>query len=761
MKLIKLLIFIFLFFQNIQTRKVYTIEEIFSILDDLQLNKSDLDIIIDCFISTFREVYAYFEVAKNPPQPNFDSNYHEQINIEESLKKIKAESPQMYKFYQKLKLLFDSLGDQHLNILDDESILGKIYFTDPLKLSIRLYESKPRIFAEVEVKEEDYKYFRNYEEIFNIIKNNYNNNIPIKSINGKDPFDFITYFGGNYEKVKSPQGTFRYKYFWHNNEQSFMAFPLTKEDLTNFNVIYENGDSFTTDYMIYSERDYNKSNFQEEIQLFINNIKEKYNINKNLNKKLVFNDFFISRSEKIYKKINKSRNIKNDKQKINLINSDIQWDYKYDNNIACRVDKNKKINIYVLTNFGIDGSFDYSDTVEDCAFLFDKNNYPIIVVNVLNVGGLVYNSQFLTELLSANTELHIYGAFRKTNIFKNNENIKEYISSISNVKDCEPFSYNSFMKTKKTIDYGNDVSDTLLGPVIFNGRGFVSEINKLRDKLKRPRKPTEILIYTDGFSYSATSLLLKYLQYYGGAITAGYFCNPNFENIPFDSSLSPSAIFTPDLLLYFEPEGYETLYNDYNYELIIPGIQSFYNTKDFSRPLEYEVTPVDEKVNIFFDKVYDKTDIMDPSDFDTFIDNSLEIFEKYKTRCNPNNKKLLLITDKCDKNFEKHTHGGYECGNNGYWSDNCVASYCDIGYIFDHEKKKCIENICAPEDIFMMFIIVIIIIICFIIIVFLFIYIGIKIIKRKKMKMLELNTQKKVDLEKKQKSSSIEENLIN
>ena len=148
MKLVKLLIFIFLFFQNIQT-KVYEIEEIFSILDDLYIDKYDLEIIIDCFISIFREVYAYYEVAKNPPQPSFDNHYHETVNIEESLNNIKSESPPMYKFYQKLKLLFDNLGDQHLNILNEESILGNIYFTDPLKLSIKLYEDKPRIFAEI------------------------------------------------------------------------------------------------------------------------------------------------------------------------------------------------------------------------------------------------------------------------------------------------------------------------------------------------------------------------------------------------------------------------------------------------------------------------------------------------------------------------------------------------------------------------------------------------------------------------------------
>ena len=69
---------------------------------------------------------------------------------------------------------------------------------------------------------------------------------------------------------------------------------------------------------------------------------------------------------------------------------------------------------------------------------------------------------------------------------------------------------------------------------------------------------------------------------------------------------------------------------------------------------------------------------------------------KYKTNCNPNNKKLLKLTNECDKTFKnKYTHGGYECGNDKKWSTKCVASYCDIGYIFDHEQNKCVADGCS------------------------------------------------------------------
>ena len=306
------------------------------------------------------------------------------------------------------------------------------------------------------------------------------------------------------------------------------------------------------------------------------------------------------------------------------------------------------------------------------------------------------------------------------------------------------------MKTKKNINYGNSISDNLIGPIIYNGKDFTKEINNIRKNMKNPRKPTEILVYTDGFSYSATSLLLKYLQYYGGGITAGYFSNPNLENIPYDSSLSPSSIFSSDLLLYLNVNGYKTLYNKYNYAFVVPGTQSFYTPDNLTRPLEYEVTPVDEKVNVYFDKVYSSNDRIYASDLTVFIEDSLKIFEKYKTYCNPNNKKLLLITSECDSKFKKHTHGGHECGDDGLWTKKCGASYCDIGYIFDHKNKKCIKNVCRPGNILEKFLIIIFSIIGFVVLLVIGICIGVKI--------KDKNRKKRYALNEKQISLGVEEN---
>ena len=129
---------------------------------------------------------------------------------------------------------------------------------------------------------------------------------------------------------------------------------------------------------------------------------------------------------------------------------------------------------------------------------------------------------------------------------------------------------------------------------------------------------------------------------------------------------------------------------------------SFYLSYDDSyqknRPIpkEYNLIPLDERVNIYHkynDSYYDK-----------FINKALEIFDKYnkQKKCNKNN--LLLKYDPNDLktcykfNNDEHAHGGYQCNENGIWSDICSPYYCDIGYIFDTYKQKCIKDICIKDE---------------------------------------------------------------
>jgi len=87
-----------------------------------------------------------------------------------------------------------------------------------------------------------------------------------------------------------------------------------------------------------------------------------------------------------------------------------------------------------------------------------------------------------------------------------------------------------------------------------------------------------------------------------------------------------------------------------------------------------------------------------PEDYDKFINESYKTFEKYKTKSNPKNKKLIVLTNKCDGKFGNNfTYGGYKCGNDDYWTEECVPSYCRFGYIFDYNSNKCIIDVYSDE----------------------------------------------------------------
>ncbi|EDR24185.1 hypothetical protein EDI_118590 [Entamoeba dispar SAW760] len=106
-------------------------------------------------------------------------------------------------------------------------------------------------------------------------------------------------------------------------------------------------------------------------------------------------------------------------------------------------------------------------------------------------------------------------------------------------------------------------------------------------------------------------------------------------------------------------------------------------------PREFIKDIVDERVNIYPYVIGDEI-------IEEFEEETKKIIEKYQTKCNPKNKRLVKIDNKCDKEINiKHGHGGYECGDKGEWSTKCVLAYCDSGYKFDYNKNKCVKGICA------------------------------------------------------------------
>ena len=401
------------------------------------------------------------------------------------------------------------------------------------------------------------------------------------------------------------------------------------------------------------------------------------------------------------KKILKNYKSLNNKQKPirfykDLLNYEIFWNYECEDILKCFEDKANQINVYYITSFQPSDKELFNKTLENCYKLFDNNIYPIIVVNDLNNGGYVSLSQIFLGIISPLIPIKLYsGRIRITNSFKDTEKINEYINlNLTNMDDCFDCTYDYLSNGKIDVNYENGINSQLTELFYINNKSIHNDIENSRNKMNNKRKPTDIIIYTDGYSFSAASLFIKYLKDNGGGIIVQYLGNPKKEDEIFDISQSPSPVFTSNLLKIFSDDNYIKLLNDHKCELQMPGIQTFYNKNNNNTPFEYEVSTPDEKSGIYED--------FDGDRYQKFVDKAKEIFDKYKNQCNSNNKNLLKISEECDDKFNnKYTHGGYECGDDGKWSNNCVASYCDSGYTFDKINKKCIKDSCSsvePEE---------------------------------------------------------------
>ena len=624
----------------------------------------------------FKEAYAYNELLNNPPQPPFSNDYFTKVNIIEELSNLDIHGyKNKYDFYREFKKVFGKLKDPSIDMEfnDDFKNLDYYEIAFPVEFYVLKNENGTKLYCRKSGKNGLF-YNLNFEgNIGPIIDENKNQ--PIRSINELNPFEYIESLGNEFNSLKNPHSNFAYKLSIINSDDkrpTLRNLPLSIDQLNDFTVLYENNNFFKTNFLIIRTM---------SVQSLI--ISKNHNNNDVYN---IYDSFFIKRFWK-EEKVDYSPSYI---QKNNILLADsTEYNFNYINKFFCKVDSSKEVNIYYIRSLSADIELEenkYMETIKKCVELFDGNNYPIIVINRFNGGENLFLSHCLLELISPLTTTYYYGAYRKTSSLSNLKD--SYINKDSSIKDCSYINKDYLKSNSKTIDYGNEIKDTLTQPFIIKGNYTRKIINEIKSTLKNMRKPTEILVYTDGYSFSAAGAFMKYLQYNGGAITAGYYSNPLNNDTIFDSGSNPSIIFTAETLKDMVSDYGNNAYNDIKIKM--PVGQLFYNTKLTKSPIEFDVTGVDEIVDLYE---------VDEDNIDNFIDKGKEIFEKYKNKCNPNNENIVLVSKDCDGKFDnKYTHGGFKCGENKEWSTICKASYCDIGYILDEQKNKCIVDICPKFD---------------------------------------------------------------
>ena len=106
-------LFSLLYLITSQTYNFYPKDTIFKFMNKLNSTSDELKTIIEDLCDTFKELYAFNEISKNPPKYK-GKDFFNKVNIQEELKKIDTNNTNLFKFYQEIRKVIFSLEDFHI-----------------------------------------------------------------------------------------------------------------------------------------------------------------------------------------------------------------------------------------------------------------------------------------------------------------------------------------------------------------------------------------------------------------------------------------------------------------------------------------------------------------------------------------------------------------------------------------------------------------------------------------------------------------------
>ena len=642
----------FTFFIYINSQKYLPIFDIIGNISKINIPRTEDDYYestIDYLIEIM-ENYAYLNLLKSPPKVNGTYNLTKVDIIQELLdlkSRIKGTKPKFYEFYQNLSKIIASTQDYHIifTYIGKEKqfdLLTKLIISSPIEFDFR----------------KDKKVLVNLNNVISVLNNEtkipnsdiilsyFKNETFVVKINDKNIYDFIRDFCSDYCRFKSKNSKFTFNKI---NIRGFNLWqcPLTLNEFKYFNITYSNGVTISSNYIGFIPNtnyfEFNKTNF---------NLENFYN----LKNKYIDENFILEKNKK------------------NII-----WDINIDNRIKCKVDHKNEVNVIFQNSFkpnnldpiGIINNISY------CHGHFTNNNYPIIVIESSNAGGYFQLSKLMQQM--------VQDLIYPKNYFSviHNNNTKQFLYDN---KDSFIFVDDNETKNLTIEEFYNDSVYEKYGDLTIERSrqrllvdlNFESLIKKNIFKRNKIKKPTNIIIFTDGLSFSSTSVFIKNLYYFGGAILVGYSGDPELEY--FDASQNPTFIFTNLTGI----KGFNKLLQKGFYfpqMPIGPMYRSSYDKNNENIPEEFIVNLIDERINIYNNYNDDL--------YEDFITEAKKIFKKYEKECNPDNKYLNYLKEDCKFN-DKNLHGGYKCGDDGKWNKKCVPFYCDENYYFEPNRKKCI-----------------------------------------------------------------------
>ena len=374
------------------------------------------------------------------------------------------------------------------------------------------------------------------------------------------------------------------------------------------------------------------------------------------------------------------------------------WTYSTnDEMLKCKADNENAVNVYLLRSFAPKDIDDFLAVLLNCAALTNSNEYPTIVIDDANGGGYVALAGILHEMLQPDAVTRSYASFKADPRVRRVLEATESYAAMQDPASCETYgSIEAFYAAGiETDSYGAGITHNRTVPALPAQLDVSLNMFMIRPGLTRHRRPTDIAVFTDSFSFSAGAFFTKGLRDTGSAILVGYNGYPGSKKETFDIGQSPTTVFQTALDA-LDPEAFARLEGNGFCLLSLSAGETFRpvdiggKTNATLVPREFLFDAPDERVPIYGE--------FEDGRYGEFVAAAKKIFDKYRTHCNPDNPRLHLRDRGCSLSINRtHMHGGFVCGQDAKWFVKCEAYYCDVGFVYDEASGTCLQDMCYEE----------------------------------------------------------------
>jgi len=612
-------------------------------------------------VELFGELYPYVDIAKNPPENmrSFFKPFDFAKELETLKKTLRDSEGVSSQVFRPLVHLFGAFYDGHTAITfkntdSSNNMFADVLYCFPFAWIPYVDEGETRVKLQItgcSFYDPDYYY---------ALEEKISSGLYATKIDNEDAFEYLKNFHKETSYSKSLQGILYKARVRAMSYNSMLYSPLEDKDFDEHTIEFSDGSKLSFTFVIFRDR----SQAKQALKAI---------------------------------RVPDDHAIDWDEQMRSMREQRINRDYCPNQYVFCNT--SEKLNVIHVGGFSIKGdpkdysreSGCFSQQLMDCTTEIDKNGAPVVVSLLGNGGGSEFHSRLMSYLLFPDYNNDLVKAFRITDESKV---LKSYVpSSCTITTTCEPITqrnFDSFMKNTVVDDLGNGVKHKRSEKYYENYPLESDEQVRKSSIHNYPRKPTDVVVVTDGVCASACSMLVKSVLDNGAGIVAGvgitYDGNEKFtaSQIAANNLASLTEVI-PDLADECEK---------YGFNIGLTVLEHYSNTKDLEGviPREYSLDKIDVNMGEFDFPYQINKDNME------IALAALEVSKDFKTSCNPDNKNLLMVNDKCEIKDKNALKMGYGCGSDGHWDENdCRIALCKPGYIVDFSSNTCVYAECIPS----------------------------------------------------------------